>query len=73
IAEVNELFHDSVPMDDIPITILSEKIVQVSYQALRLVPASTTDDPNGINDWRSSNLFLLSAKVPGTLVQPINP
>jgi hypothetical protein len=73
IAEVNELFRDSVPVDDIPISILSEKIVQVSYQALRLVPASTTDDPDGINDWRSSNLFSLSAKVPGALVQPINP
>ena len=73
IAEVNGLFRDSVPMDDIPIALLSEKIIQVSYQALRLVPASTTDDPNGINDWRSSNLLSLSAKVPGALVQPINP
>lgn len=73
IAEVNGLFHDSLPVDDIPIAVLSERIVQVSYQALRLVPASTTDDPNGINDWRSSTLFSLSAKVPGALVQPINP
>ena len=73
IAEVNGLFHDSLPVDDIPITIISEKIVQVSYQALRLVPASTTDDPKGVNDWKSSKLFSLSAKVPGALVQPINP
>jgi len=73
IAEVNGLFHDSLPVDDIPVTLLSEKVIQVSYQALHLVPASTTDDPNGINDWRSSNLFSLSAKVPGALVQPINP
>jgi hypothetical protein len=73
IAEVNGLFHDSLPVDDIPVTLLSEKIIQVSYQALRLVPASTADDSNGINDWRSSSLFSLSAKVPGALVQPINP
>jgi hypothetical protein len=73
IAEVNGLFHDSLPVDDIPIAVLSEKIIQVSYQALRLVPASTTDNPNGIYDWRSSHLFSLSAKVPGALVQPINP
>jgi hypothetical protein len=73
IAEVNGLFYDSLPIDDILVTILSEKIVQVSYQALRLIPASTTDDPNGMNDWRSFSLFSLSAKVPGALVQPINP
>lgn len=72
IAEVNGLFHDSHPVDDVPITLLSEKIVQVSYQALRLLPASTADDPNGKTDWRSSNLFSLSAKVPASLVQPIN-
>ena len=73
IAEVNGLFNDSLPMDDIPITVLSEKITQVSYQALHLTPASTINDPNGTNDWRSSSLFPFSAKVPGTLVQPIDP
>jgi hypothetical protein len=73
IAKVNGLFHNSLPVDDIPIAVLSEKIIQVSYQALRLVPASTTDDPNGIYNWRSSHLFSLSAKVPEALVQPINP
>jgi hypothetical protein len=73
IAEVNGLFCDFLPVDDIPVTLLSEKIVQVSYQALCLVPVSTTDNPNGINNWRSSNLFSLSAKVPSALVQPINP
>lgn len=73
IAEVNGLFNDSLPVDDIPTALLSEKIAQVSYQALRLVPASTADDPDGMNDWRSSRLFSLFAKVPGMLVQPINP
>ena len=73
IGEINGLFHDTLPVDDIPVTLLSKKIIQVLYQALRLIPTSTTDDPNGINDWRSSTLFSLSAKVSGTLVQPINP
>ena len=27
IAEVNRLFHDSFPVDDIPITVLSERII----------------------------------------------
>jgi hypothetical protein len=73
IAEVNGLFLDHQPVDDIPFSVLSEKIAQVSYQALRLVPATYSDDPDGTNDWRTSSLFSLSAKVPGALVQPINP
>jgi hypothetical protein len=73
IAEVNGLYLDSRPVDWIPVAVLSEKIAEVSYQALRLVPANTSDDPGGNNDWRSSHLFSLSAKVPGILVQPINP
>ena len=73
IAEVNGLLLDSQMVDFLPFSILSEKISQVSYQALRLIPASFSDDPTGKNDWRTSSLFSLSATVPGTLVQPINP
>ena len=73
IAEVTGLFLDARSVDDIPLSMLPEKIAQVSYQAVRLVPVSYTDDPKGENDWRSTNLFALSNKVPGTLIQPINP
>jgi hypothetical protein len=73
IAEVNGLFLDCQSVDFIPFSIMSEKIAQVSYQALRLIPASFSNDPSGKNDWRTSSLFSLSAKVPGALVQPINP
>jgi len=45
----------------------------VSYQGLRLVPASYSDNHNGSHDWKSKDLFIFSAKVPGTLVMPINP
>ncbi len=73
VAEVTGLFLDYNAVDDIPLTVLSEKIAQVSYQALCLVPASYANDPKGEHDWRSTNLFSLSNKVPGALVQPINP
>jgi len=73
VAEVTGLFLNARSVDDIPLSILPEKIAQVSYQAVHLVPASYTDDPKGENNWRSTNLFTLSNKVPGTLVQPINP
>jgi hypothetical protein len=73
LAEVNGLFLDHQAVDDIPISVLSEKIAQVSYQGLRLVPASYSDDRDGKHDWRSFDLFRLCAKVPGALVLPINP
>ena len=73
IAEVTGLFLNANSVDNIPLSILPEKIAQVSYQALRLVPASYTNDPTGENDWRLTTLFALSNKVPGALVQPINP
>lgn len=73
IGEVNGLFLDHQPVDDIPISVLSEKITCVSYQALHLVPAGYSDDCDGKHDWRTSGLFSLSAKVPGAIVQPINP
>ncbi|KAI0283767.1 hypothetical protein BC826DRAFT_920313 [Russula brevipes] len=73
ITEVNGLYLDCEPIDEIPLSVLQEKIAQVSYQALHLVLASYSDDPDGTNNWRTSNLFSLTAKVPGVLVQPINP
>jgi hypothetical protein len=74
IGEVNGLFLDNQPVDDIPLSALSEKIACVSYQVLRLVPAGYSDDRDGKHDWRVSGLvFSLSAKVPGAIVRPINP
>jgi hypothetical protein len=55
------------------VSILPEKISQVSYQGLCLIPAMFADVPDGQYDWQSSSLFTLSAKVPGALIQPVNP
>jgi len=73
IAEVNGLFLGHQPVDDIPLSFLSEKTAQVSYQGLRLVPACYSDDREGKHDWRTKDFFRLSGKVPGSLVFPINP
>jgi len=73
IAEVNGLFLNHQPVDEIPISVLSEKDSQVSYQGLHLVSSTYSDVPNGKHDWRSQDLFRLSATVPGALVLPINP
>jgi hypothetical protein len=57
---------------NIPFLVLSEKIAQVLYQALCLIPAGFSDYFDGTNDWRTSNLFSPSAKVSDMLVQPKN-
>jgi len=73
IAKVNGLFLNHLPVNNIPISLLSEKVAQVLYQGLRLVPASYSDDHDRKHDWRSKDLFQLSEKVPGSLILPINP
>jgi hypothetical protein len=50
IAEVNGLFLGHQAIDDIPIPILSERGAQVLYQGLHLVPASYSDDHDGIHN-----------------------
>jgi len=57
ITEVNGLFLDHQPIDEIPISVLSERVSQVSYQGLRLVSSTDSDDPDGKHDWRSQDLF----------------
>ena len=73
IAEVNGLFLEHQPVNDIPIPALFDKAAQVSYQGMRLVQTSYSDDHDGKHDWRSLDLFQLSTKVPGAFVLPINP
>ncbi len=68
IAEINGLFLDGKSVKDIPVSILPEKISQISYQALCLIPVTLSDAPDRKNDWQSSSLFSLSAKVPEALV-----
>jgi len=51
IAEVNGLFLENQPVNDIPIPVLSDKAAQVSYQGMHLVQASYSDDHDGKHNW----------------------
>ncbi|KAI0257783.1 hypothetical protein BC834DRAFT_793882, partial [Gloeopeniophorella convolvens] len=73
IGELNSIWFNSQPMDDIPVSILHEKAVKVSYQVINLVPAMSIDDPTMKHDWRSSLLLPITFTVPGALVHPIDP
>ncbi|KAI0258075.1 hypothetical protein BC834DRAFT_801297, partial [Gloeopeniophorella convolvens] len=73
IGEINSIRFHSRPQDEVPVALLHETAVQVSYQALSLLPTSTEDDVSSKHDWRSSHLLPITLTAPGILIQPINP
>jgi len=73
IGEVNDIIYNSEHTDQLPVSLLSENTVTISFQVLFLVPATTEDDPDLKNDWRWSQRRGTSHKVPGRLVEPLNP
>lgn len=73
IGEVNGISVDSTSRDRIPIYLLPESTVRVSFQALHLAPATAYHDPSERYDWRSSHPLQYQFTVPGSLVQPVNP
>ncbi|KAI0260621.1 hypothetical protein BC834DRAFT_831523, partial [Gloeopeniophorella convolvens] len=73
IGEINSIRFHSRPQDEVPVALLHKTAVQVSYQALSLLPTSTEDDVSSKHDWRSSHLLPITLTAPGILIQPINP
>jgi hypothetical protein len=74
IGEVNDIIVDNQHTDHIAVEYLTEQTVVISYQMLYIVPTKVQDDPDLKNDWRwSGGRGLGSHRVPGCLIQPINP
>lgn len=74
IGEVNGVSVDSHATERVSLQLLPESTVKITFQVLRLVPASTDDDPSEKNDWRSSRpLPTHRFTAPGFLVRPLNP
>ncbi|KAI0259272.1 hypothetical protein BC834DRAFT_926295 [Gloeopeniophorella convolvens] len=73
IGEINMIRFNSRPLDEIPISMLHDNSVQISYQVLLILPASVEEDPSLKHDWSSSSLAPMSFTVSGILIQPINP
>lgn len=47
--------------------------ITISFQLLKLVPATAEEDPTLKHDWHSEKPLKVLGKYPGQLVQPINP
>ncbi|KAG6834823.1 hypothetical protein H0H93_007136, partial [Arthromyces matolae] len=74
VAEVNGLKFKSEPVDQLPISHLSEPSAVVSCQLLGLRPTTQNDDPSQKFDWRT---FILPVEktfsVSGHLIQCVDP
>ncbi|KAH9024681.1 hypothetical protein EDB85DRAFT_1870012 [Lactarius pseudohatsudake] len=75
IGEILSIHMDSKSVDHIPIDVLPEDTIRVTYQIYNLISTSPDDDSShsNLNDWRTRELLPMKFKVPGALVQPINP
>ncbi|VDC03827.1 unnamed protein product [Peniophora sp. CBMAI 1063] len=73
LAEVNLILYNSSLAESLPVSLLGEKVVQIGYQGLCLIPNSIDGNSSGTHDWMSSGFLTLSKRVPGALVQPVNP
>lgn len=73
IGEVNEIKIDGEFVDSVPVEMLDEETVTISYQMLGLRPATSDDDPNQKHDWRTYTIKERSFTVHGHLIQVVNP
>ncbi|KAH9074356.1 hypothetical protein EDB83DRAFT_2312676 [Lactarius deliciosus] len=75
IGEILSIHMDSKSVDHIPIDVLPEDTIRVTYQVYNLISTSLDDDSSysNLNNWRTRELLPMKFKVPGALVQPINP
>ncbi|KAJ7744880.1 hypothetical protein B0H16DRAFT_1321924 [Mycena metata] len=75
VAQVNRIAFGSTDLDTLPLDLLADIGTKISFQILRLLPATEDDDPDGRYDWRWSlgGFESTCVNVPGNLIQPLNP
>ena len=73
IGEILALHMGPKSVDHIPLDILLEDTTKVTYQVYSLISTPLDDDSSDSNNWRTRELLPMKFKVPGSLVQPINP
>ncbi|KAJ7142001.1 hypothetical protein C8R46DRAFT_1317489, partial [Mycena filopes] len=73
LGNVNGIFLNSESLDSIGLDVLPEQTVYVSFQFLKLIPTTTTDDPSQKHDWKSAGALAQTLKVSGGMVQPLDP
>ncbi|KAG6825754.1 hypothetical protein H0H92_002534 [Tricholoma furcatifolium] len=73
VGEVNNISHDSQSVQHIPLEILYEETVSVSFQIVGLRPATSDDDSTFQYDWCSCRLPLeTTCTIPGRFIDPLD-
>ncbi|KAJ7238682.1 hypothetical protein C8J57DRAFT_998779, partial [Mycena rebaudengoi] len=74
VGQVNRIVVGSQDADSIVLELLSDAGTRVSFQILRLLPATEEEVPEGGHDWHWSLSFeAICSEVPRILIQPLNP
>lgn len=73
IGEILALHMGSKSVDHIPLDVILKDTTRITYQVYNLIGTSLDDDNSQLNDWCTRELLSMKFKVPGCLVQPINP
>lgn len=73
-GEVTDIHIQSSSVRKVPLELLPENTVRISYQIILLTPANVEQDPSEKHDWCSSRALPNHFKgVPGIIIQPVNP
>ncbi|KAH9011001.1 hypothetical protein EDB84DRAFT_1681136 [Lactarius hengduanensis] len=74
VGEIIGIHLGSKAVDYLRLDVLLEDTVRITYQVYSLVSTSDDDDQHYDKyDWKTHHLLPIKFKVPGNLVQPINP
>jgi hypothetical protein len=73
IGEIIAIHMGSKSIDHLPLDVLQEDSIWVTFQVYSLVCTSPNNEPTHENDWCTCEHLPMKFKVPGSLVQPINP
>ncbi|KAJ7083913.1 hypothetical protein C8R43DRAFT_1082866 [Mycena crocata] len=74
VAHINRIVFGTEDRDSILLDLLYDAGTKISFQIIRLVPATIEDDADKLHDWRWSGAYEdVCHDVPGLLIQPLNP
>ncbi|KAH9047053.1 hypothetical protein EDB84DRAFT_1264270, partial [Lactarius hengduanensis] len=73
IGEIIAIHVGPKSVDNLPLDVLREDTIWVTFQVYSLVCTPLDDDSAHGNDWCARERLPMKFKVPGSLVQPINP
>ena len=64
---------EATSIDHVSLDVLQEDSIKITYQVYSLVCTTLDEGSTHLNDWRTQELLPMKFKVPGILIQPINP